>query len=97
VLADAAPGRAGEEARLQRRDPDLAVELGTPRLLVGRNQKPQAAVGELVSRYGAFSGAPVREVVRIQRLGSRGEPSNVSSNSSSYGMPEQSGAAGGSA
>jgi len=64
VLPDRAADRAGEDAGLQRRDADLAVELGAPRLLVGLDEQPQAASADLVARGGALAAAPLWQVVR---------------------------------
>jgi hypothetical protein len=63
MLAEAASDGAGEHPRLERRHAELSVELGAPRLLVGRDQQLQAAVADLVARGGALAGAPVRQVV----------------------------------
>src|SRR6266536_493282 len=63
VLADRAADRAGEHAGLQRRDSDLAVELGTPWRLVPGDQQPQAAIAGPVPRRGSLAAAPVRQVV----------------------------------
>jgi hypothetical protein len=69
VLADAAADRAGEEARLQRRDAHVAVVLGTPRLLAFRDQQPEKAVADLVASRRASAGAPMGEVVRKPTTG----------------------------
>jgi hypothetical protein len=42
VLTDGTADRAGEDARLQRRHADLAVELRAPRLLVSLDQQAYA-------------------------------------------------------
>ena len=46
MLADGAADGAGEQARLQRRHPHVAVELGVPRLLVGCDRQAQAPAVE---------------------------------------------------
>jgi hypothetical protein len=43
---------------------DLAVEVRTPRLLVGLDQEPERAAADLVAGGGALAAAPVRKVVR---------------------------------
>jgi hypothetical protein len=64
VLPNRAADGAGEDAGLQRRDADLPVELGAPRLLVGLEEQPQAASADLVARGGALAAAPLWQVVR---------------------------------
>ncbi|HZA44243.1 MAG TPA: hypothetical protein VE568_02930 [Rubrobacter sp.] len=64
MLPNRAADGAGEDAGLQRRDADLPVELGAPRLLVGLDEQPQAASADLVARGGALAAAPLWQVVR---------------------------------
>ena len=63
VLPDRAPERPRERARLQRRDPDLAVELRAPRLLFVSDQQAEKTAAELVPRGRSLPAAPVRQVV----------------------------------
>jgi hypothetical protein len=64
VLPALASERAGEGARLERGDADVAVVLGAPRRLVALDQETKLAVVKLVARSGALAAAPVRQVVR---------------------------------
>jgi hypothetical protein len=64
VLPDAAADRPGEDTGLERRHPEVAVELGAPRRLVVRDQQPQAAPVELVAGGRELARAPLRQVVR---------------------------------
>ena len=50
LLPYRAPDRTGEDPGLQRRDPDLAIELRAPRLLVRLDHQPQGATTDLVPR-----------------------------------------------
>ena len=63
MLPDAAADGPGEGAGLERRDAHLTVELGAPGLLVSVDAQAQKAAAEVVTRSGASSAAPVRQVV----------------------------------
>jgi hypothetical protein len=64
VLSDLATDRTGEDSGLQRRDADLAIELGAPRLVVCFDQEPQVAPADLVACCAALGAAPLCQVVR---------------------------------
>jgi hypothetical protein len=63
VLAGRRAGRSRERARLEVRDPHLAV-LDAPGGLVGIDPQPQHAGAQLVPRGRALGRRPVRQVVR---------------------------------
>src|SRR5262245_25131828 len=62
-LADRAAERTGEQVGLERRDADVAVPFGAPRLLGFVDAQPQRAVLDLVAGAGRGARAPVRQVV----------------------------------
>ena len=63
-LAVAASDRPGEDARLDRRHANVAVELRAPRGRVGLDEEPEDAVADLVASGRPVGRAPLREVVR---------------------------------
>jgi len=63
MLAHGAADWTREHTRLQRGDPQIPVELGTPRFLIRLNEQAERPATDLIARQGLGPRAPLRKVV----------------------------------